>query len=268
VRTLAKYAANSECALAAVGFAARVDFDRLLAKTRFEAPYGQSPFAFRRGNLFEERLRKNDHAPTLQLFKEHLGYDSANARVENLRKEFAKNTDGLAKRAARTAELIRMIASGTRGAPNLIDGAVLTREIGGVQAYFEADAVAAHFENPILVGEIKSFPTVDGQADADKVGAAISQVSIYILLLRELVESLGGSGQLVSGDALLITPRNTGLQPTMTRKPVGRSVDRAARIMDQAPRAADIAAALPAALPSFGTVAEAALPEDARLAGC
>lgn len=265
VRTLAKYAANSECALAAVGFAAHVDFDRLLTKTRFEVPYGQSPFAFRRGNLFEERLRKDGYAPTLQLFKEHLGYDPANARVETLRKGFALNRKGLEARAVRTAELVGMITAGAKDAPNLIDGAVLTREIGGVPAYFEADAVAAHFEKPVRVGEIKSFPTVDGQADADKVGAAISQVSIYILLLRELVERLGGSGQIVSGEALLITPKNTGLQPTMTRKSVGRSVDRAARILDQAPSATDIAAALPSKLPSFESVSDPALPEEARL---
>lgn len=266
VRTLAKYAANSECALAAVGFAAQVDFDRLLMGTRLAAPFGQSPFAFRRGNLFEEKLRENDYAPTLQLLKDHLGYDPAHATVENLRKGFAKNRTGLEARAARTGELVRAISAGAAHAPNLIDGAVLTRDICGVPAYFEADAVAAHFEKPILVGEIKSFPTVDGQADADKVGAAISQVSIYILLLRELVQRVGGDAQLVSGEALLITPLNTGLRPTLTRKAVGREVDRAARILDQAPSAPDIVAALPGKMPSFERVSDRALPESARLA--
>lgn len=266
VRSLAKFAANSTCQLATLGFAARVDFDEILAGTRFEAPFGQSPFAFRRGNQFEEGLRRDGHAPVLGLLKETLGYDTTGARVENVRKGFEKSRDRMRARADRTEVLIREILAGKRGAPNLLDGAVLTREVGGLPAYFEADAVAAHFDRPIHAGEIKSFPTVDGQADPDKVGAAVAQVAIYILLLRELVERNGGDPGMVSGDALLITAKNTGLQPTMAVKSVGREVDRARRILDDAPDVEELTRSLPTKLPSFGAVAKGGEPQRVEAA--
>lgn len=263
VRELARFAANSACSLANVGFAARVDFDQLLRKTRFEAPFGQSPFAFRRGNRFEELLREHNHAALRRLLGETFAYDVRGAKVENLRQTRARGKAGLERRAEDTAGLVKAIVTGAKDAPNLIDGAVLGRTIGGVSAHFEADAVAAQFGRPIHVGEIKSFPTVDGQADPEKIGAAVAQVSIYILLLRELVERVGGKADMVSSDALLITTKNTGLQPTMHVKAVGREVERAARILDQSPAVEDIAAALPAKVPSFERVFEGE--ESARL---
>lgn len=265
VRTLAKFAANSGCKLATLGFATRVDLDRVLVGTRFEVPFGQSPFAFRRGNTFEERLRRDGHRPLLEQFGSTLGYDIATAKVVNLRNGGRADDGGMPARASTTTDLVRAIVRGDAGAPNLLDGAVLTRVVGGVPAFFEADAVAARFAAPLHVGEIKSFPTVDGQADPDKVGAAIAQVAIYVVLLRELVVRVGGDPNLVSSDALLITPKNTGLQPTMVVKPVGREVDRAARILDQVPSATALVDALPQNVPSFGVVADRRAPEAARI---
>ncbi len=194
----------------------------------------------------------------LKLLRDGLHYGESDGYVENLRNVPDGPQFDLATRAARTEGFVKQITSGTRGAPNLLDGAVLERRVGGVDQFFEADAVAARFAKPLHVGEIKSFPTVDGQADPDKVGAAIAQVSIYILLLRELVERVGGDGSLVSTAALLITPKNTGLQPTITVKEVGREVDRAQRILDRAPVAAEVADLLPTGIPTFGDVAQVA----------
>lgn len=266
VRALARFAANSGCRLATLGFVARVDFDQLLVGTRLEAPYGQSPFAFRRGLRFEERLRADGHRPMLELLRDHLGYGVEGARVVNLREGFPKSWAGMAARAARTEALVREIVAGRAEAPNLLDGAVLGREVGGLKAWFEADAVAARFDGPIHAGEVKSFPTVDGQADPEKVGAAVAQVSIYILLLRELIARAGGDPAQVSSEAMLITPRNTGLRPTMTLKDVGREIDRARRILDGVPRAEEILDGLPAEVPGFGAIASRAEGPAARIA--
>ncbi len=265
VRSLAMFAANSGCKLATLGFAARVDFNRLLEGTTYEVPFGQSGFAFRRGNTFEQLLRKDGHAPMLGLFEKELSYDVRNARVANLKKGFAPNKEGMKARALETDRQIGEIVARSKSAPNLIDGAVLAREVGGVMAYFEADAVAAQFAEPIHVGEVKSFPTVDGQADADKVGAAIAQVSIYILLLRDLVSRLGGNPNDVSSRALLITPKNTGLQPTMAVKEVGREVDRARRILEQAPNVIEVAGSLPQGAPTFHSIADPTMTEADRV---
>lgn len=256
VRSLAMFAANSGCKLATLGFAARVDFNRILEGTRYAAPFGQSPFAFRRGNTFENLLRRDGHAPLLSLFGEHLRRDVSRARVADLKTGFPPSREGMKARAAETEQRVAAIVSQSKTAPNLIDGAVLGCEVGGVMSYFEADAVAAQFAEPIHVGEVKSFPTVDGQADADKVGAAIQQVSIYILLLGDVVSRLGGHAKDVSTRALLITPQNTGLQPTMTVKDVGREVDRARRILQQAPDAIEVASRLPKGHPTFHAVAK------------
>lgn len=267
MRSLARFAGNTDCNLATLGFTARVDFDQLMVGTKFEVPYGQSPFAFRRGDRFEERLRENGYTRMLDVLGEHPDFDFAPeaAIVSDLRKE-AWNRKGMEKRAARTKKDIKAIVEGAKGAPNLLDGAVLTRDIAGVRSYFEADAVAAEFDSPIHVGEIKSFPNVDGQADPDKVGAAVAQVSIYILLLQDLVDEVGGDPeQLVSDQALIITPKNTGLQPTMVVKSVGRHVERARRILASAPEADEIAKGLPKKLPIFQDVADKKAPTKKRL---
>src|SRR5437868_1097818 len=57
VRVLAGYAQHVNCNLSTLGFAAGVNFDRLLVKTRFQMPFGQSPFAIGRGFGFEKLLR-------------------------------------------------------------------------------------------------------------------------------------------------------------------------------------------------------------------
>lgn len=265
VRTLARFASNTQCRLASLGFIGRVDFDKLLDGTSLAVPFGQSPFALRRGTQFEERLRKDGHRPILQLLSEGLGVDVSGARVVNLRNGFAHSRAGMEERAKATAELVGRVLRGEPDAPNLIDGAVLCREIAGVRSFFEADAVAARFGGPVHTGEIKSFPTVDGQADPDKVGAAMAQASIYILLLKDLVESLGGRRDVVSAEALLITPKNVGLEPTMSKRDVGREIERANRILRAAPSADELVDGLPDRVPTFAEVADKKAPEPQRV---
>src|SRR5262249_43309317 len=74
VRVLAGYAQHICCKLATLGFAAGVDFDRLLAKSRFQMPFGQSPFAIGRGLAFEKLLRADDYAATRELFRALPGF--------------------------------------------------------------------------------------------------------------------------------------------------------------------------------------------------
>jgi hypothetical protein len=265
VRALAKFAANTSCNVANLAFAARVDLDRVLEGTSLQVPFGQSPFAFRRGNAFEDRLRVDGYKPILGLLAEQMHYEVDGARVENLRMKPPYSRAKMEQRARRTRELIEKVVKGRADAPNLIDGAVLRRDIGGVPAYFEADAVAAHFDQPIHAGEAKSFPTVDGQADPEKLGAAVAQVSIYLLLLRDLVTELGGRADLVSDEALIITPRNAGLQPTLTTKRVGREIDRADRILRATPEAVELAADLSPDLAGFGPVSDKSADESERV---
>jgi hypothetical protein len=193
VRVLAGYAQHTDCKLAALGFAAGVNFDRLLVGTRFEGPFGQSPFAIGRGLAFEKRLRADHYAATLALLRDLPHFPPAGARVVNLRDGYPAGADRMPRRARDTADLLRRIIAGDPAAPHLIDGAVLRATVGGLMAFFEADALAALAGCEIRVAEVKSFPKVDDRVDPDKLGAALDQVAIYILLTRDEILRLGGT---------------------------------------------------------------------------
>jgi len=120
----------------------------------------------------------------------------------NLRAAYAPNRNGMRLRAHETRTLLREIVRHSAAAPNVIDGAVLEAEIGGIRAHFEADSLATRGGGAIYTGEIKSFPVVDGRADPEKLGAALNQSAIYTLLNMRTVEAVGGNRAIVSPEAL------------------------------------------------------------------
>ncbi|MBV9125985.1 MAG: hypothetical protein JO112_21750 [Planctomycetes bacterium] len=265
VRVLAGYAQHIHCHLATLGFAAGVNFDRLLAKTRFQVPFGQSPFAIGRGLGFEKRLRADDYAALRRLLRALPGFPADGARVVNLRQGYPRNSTALPLRADDTLKLLEQIVRGEPDAPHLIDGAVLTATIAGRPAYFEADALAAWAQAHIHAAEVKSFPKVDERVDPDKLAAALDQVAFYILLTRDAVGRLGGDPErLVSDQALLITPKNVGMQPTLSEQRVSRRVERNRKLLDSIPEPGEVIAAVPAGL-SFGPVADISADQRVRL---
>jgi len=162
-------------------------------------------------------------------------------------------------------KLLEQILRGEPTAPHLIDGAVLSATIGGQPAYFEADALAAWAAAMIHAAEVKSFPKVDERVDPDKLGAALDQVAIYILLTRDAVLRLGGDPErLVSDRALLITPKNVGLTPTLSEQRVTRRIERNRKLLESIPDPADVVTSVPRAL-SFGPVADTDANEQVRL---
>ena len=264
VRVLAAYSGHTDCRLASVGFAAGIDLDRLLIGTKYQAPFGQSPFAFSRGTNFERIVQANNYSSTLDLFRSEMGFATADARTINLRNVHAKNREGMRLRAEDTRSLIRKILNHDRNAPNLIDGAVLEATVSGVTAHFEADALAARFGGLIHAGEVKSFPVVDGRADAEKLGAALDQVSVYIMLTKRLVEQLGRTHDIVSPIAIIITPRNVALTPTLSTKDVTRRIARTERLLSSVPDAASIADSVPPRV-NFGLAADRTADPDRRI---
>ena len=141
-----------------------------------------SPFAFARGQAFERMLAEGGYGLLLALLREKMGFDVVDARVVNLRGGYPPNREGMRLRAHETRSLLREIARRDPNAPNLIDGAVLETQIGGVPAHFEADSLAARFGGDIHTGEVKSFPVVNGRTEPDKLGSALDQAAIYTLL--------------------------------------------------------------------------------------
>jgi hypothetical protein len=265
VRVLAGYAQHLGCNLATHGFAAGVNFDRLLNGTHYQAPFGQSPFALARGNAFENLLRADDYAATRELFRELPGFPASGARVVNLRHGYPKDGTAMPLRAGDTLKLLQQIVRGDPAAPHLIDGAVLTAIIGGRTAYFEADALAAFADSIIRAAEIKSFPKVDDRVGPEKLAAALDQVAIYILLTRDAVGRLGGDPErLVSYRALLVTPKNVGMRPTLSEQRVTRRIERTRKLLSSIPDPAEVIASVPAWV-SFGPIADTTADRRVRL---
>ncbi|MDA8359563.1 MAG: hypothetical protein M0Z95_25400 [Actinomycetota bacterium] len=226
--------------------------------------FGQSPFAIGRGVAFENLLRQHGHAELRRVLTGGLGVDFALAPVENLRQGFQPNRTGLTVRASVTKNHMKEIVTGP-SRPIILDGAVLRADVGGVTAFFEADEMAIGVGGEILVGENKSWPVVDGRpTDDDALGSALDQAATYVLLGRRTLAEAGVDPDRVSGDVVIVTPRNTGLSPVLHRQNVDGRIRRVERLLAAVPAVSDIAASLPAGI-SFGAAADTSAADDARL---
>ena len=264
VRVLASFANHTRCGLACTAFAAGVDVDHLLKGTELAVDFGQSPFAFSRGKMFEALLARDAYEAVFKLLQEHLEFQPDDTRAVSLRAAASLSRAGMRERAVMTRGLLQRMVEGDALAPNLIDGAVFETELGGIVAHFEADTLAARSTGELYPGEVKSFPVVDGRADPDKLGAALDQAAVYALLAMRAVEAVGGDPGLISTKALLITPRNVGLTPMLSSKDVARRIERVEELLGRVPDVRDVAAALPQGL-TFDAVAEAAGNPGSRL---
>jgi hypothetical protein len=264
VRRLAAFADVHSCPTAAVAFAGRVDTNHALKGTALEMPFGQSPFAIGRGVAFEALLRRHGHAELRRVLTDGLGVDFAAAGIENLREGYQPNEKGRVMRASVTRSRMLEIVSAPSD-PVVLDGAVLRADIGGLPAYFEADEIAIGVGGVIVVGENKSWPIVDGRpTDEDALGSALDQAATYVLLGRHVLDEAGLDPGLVSGAAVLVTPRNTGLTPVLHRQDVDGRVRRVERLLRAVPSVTEIAATIPPSV-TFDGVADASRPEEARI---
>ena len=264
VRRLAAFANVHSCPTAAVAFAARIDTNRVLAGTSMEMPFGQSPFAIGRGVAFEALLRRHGHAELRRVLTLGLDTDFTFAAIENLREGYPPNRTGLRMRATVTQTRMAEIAGGP-AEPVVLDGAVLEADIGGLPAFFEADEMAIGVGGQIIVGENKSWPVVDGKpTDEDALGAALDQAATYVLLGRHTLQRSGVDPSCMSDSVVLVTPRNTGLAPSLHRQDVASRIRRIQRLLSAVPDVQETAAATPASV-TFGVVADTARPESVRL---
>ncbi len=264
VRRLAAFANVHSCPTAAVAFAARVDTGKVLAGTSMEMPFGQSPFAIGRGVAFEALLRRHGHAELRRVLTEGLGTDFTLAAIENLREGYPPNRAGLRMRATVTRTRMAEIADGP-AEPVVLDGAVLEADIGGLPAFFEADEMAIGVGGQILVGENKSWPVVDGRpTDEDALGAALDQAATYVLLGRRTLEQAGVDPVRMSDSVVLVTPRNTGLGPSLHRQDVASRIRRIQRLLTAVPDVLETAASTAQSV-TFDVVADTTRPENERL---
>ncbi|MEV6164719.1 hypothetical protein AB0L71_22880 [Streptomyces sp. NPDC052052] len=236
-RALAALAANPGCRRRALLDGAGVDKAKLADALGSPAPFGQSQFALVRGNAFEARVKADGGTELMRLLCERLGGGEAPREVV-VPDLTAAGPEG---RAARTALALRE-ATGAGGWA-LLDHPMLALEVAGSPAYLEPDAVAVHPDGTWTVVEIKSFPMIDGSADAAKVGAAARQSAVYVLALERIAELTEGAA--VDHRVLLVCPKDFSNLPTASVVDVRKQRAVTRRQLARLTRFEEIAAALP-----------------------
>ncbi len=211
-RTIAALTSNPGCARRAVMDAAGVDKQRLASYAGFPARFGQSQFAIGRGNAFEAQVKADGCAELLRLLREHLALPIPEVSYDNL-DDVGGNTS-LPVRHARTRALLTRAVSSGADAGTLFDHPLLRLEVAGRPVYLEPDLIAFQLHGSFYVVEIKSFPVIDGQADGEKVAAAVIQSAVYVLALRGLLAEIGTGPQAVADTVVLVCPENFANRPT------------------------------------------------------
>ncbi|MFE5971864.1 hypothetical protein ACFQ64_06895 [Streptomyces sp. NPDC056460] len=231
-RALAALAANPGCRRRALLDGAGVDKSALAAKLGSPAPFGQSQFAIVRGNSFEAKVKADGGRELLRLIGVE---DPGTVSVPEL------SAAGPEGRVARTALALREATAA--GTWTLLDHPLLALEVAGSPVYLEPDAVVVRPDGGWTVVEIKSFPMVDGAADASKVGAAARQAAVYVLALERVAAATEGAR--VAQSVLLVCPKDFSNLPTASVVDVRKQRSVTRRQLDRLTRIDEIAAALP-----------------------
>ncbi|MEU3147539.1 MULTISPECIES: hypothetical protein [unclassified Streptomyces] len=252
-RALAALAANPGCERRAILDGAGVDKATLAGALGSPSVFGQSQFAFVRGNAFEAKVKADGGTELLRLVHEKLDRSAeppAAPRVPDL------SAAGHEGRRART-ELALGEAVRAPGEWTLLDHPLLALDVAGSPAFLEPDAVVVHPDGSWTVVEIKSFPLLDGSADPAKVGAAARQAAVYVLALEEVAARLAAAPDTAAETApdtaaprvrhriLLVCPKDFSNLPAASAVDVRKQRAVTARQLARLTRIENIADALP-----------------------
>jgi hypothetical protein len=245
-RTIAALTSNPGCARRAIMDAAGVDKQRLAAFVGFPPRFGQSQFALGRGSAFESQVKADGCAELLRLLREHLQLPIPEVSYDNL--DDVGGNPSLPVRHARTRALLGRAARSGDDAGTLFDHPLLRLEVGGRPVYLEPDLIAFQLRGSFHVVEIKSFPVIDGQADGDKVAAAIIQSAVYVLALRGLLAGMGAGPEAVADTVVLVCPENFANRPTAALLDVRKQLTVLQRQLSRLDRIETLLDMLPGAL--------------------
>ncbi|MBV1941268.1 hypothetical protein KUF83_32615 [Streptomyces sp. BV286] len=238
-RALAALAANPGCRRRAILDGAGVNKAVLASALGSPSAFGQSQFAFMRGNAFEARVKADGGAELLRLVHERLDAQAEPPTAGAVPDLTAVGPEG---RTARTALALREATAA--GGWTLLDHPLLALDVAGSPAFLEPDAVVVHPDGRWTVVEIKSFPMLDGSADAAKVGAAARQAAVYVLALEQVAERLDPPPE-VRHTVLLVCPKDFSNLPTASAVDVRKQRSVTRRQLERLTRIEDIADALP-----------------------
>ncbi|HYN97093.1 MAG TPA: hypothetical protein VES42_24910 [Pilimelia sp.] len=217
-RTIAALTGNPGCARRAVVDSAGVDKELLARHAGFATPFGQSPFAITRGNVFEAQVKADGCAELLRLLGDLLGPDLGAVGYTDLNSVDGREDAALRHAHSRTA--LADAAAEHDGGGTLLDHPLLRLDVAGQEVYLEPDLVAFRHAGVFHIIEIKSFPVIDGVADGAKVGAAAIQAAVYVLALRRTLDRPSA----VSHNVVLVCPRDFSNAPVAALVDVRRQL--------------------------------------------
>ncbi|MFJ8955279.1 hypothetical protein ACIRO1_34825 [Streptomyces sp. NPDC102381] len=244
-RSLAALENNPRCTLRALLDASGSDKAAIAARTGYPSPFGQSSFAFARGNAFEAMVKDNGCAELLRVLRETLGLTLPEVAYLDLNE--VGGVGGKKTRREHSAEVLLQAARGT-GDGTLFDHPMLHLQVGGEEAFLEPDLVAFRIDGIFYVVEIKSFPIIDGQAAPTQVRAATTQACAYILALRALLAKEGIGPEAVSGTVVLVAPKDFTNRPTAAFVDARKQVAALSRQLARIKRIGDLVDLLPEGL--------------------
>ncbi|WP_425519676.1 hypothetical protein [Streptomyces auratus] len=260
-RALAALAANPGCRRRALLDGAGIDKGALAQALGSPAAYGQSQFAIVRGHAFEAKVTSDGGTELLRLLHERLAPGTPPPVPDEVATPDL-SAAGPEGRTARTALALREATAA--GGWALLQHPMLAVEVAGSPAYVEPDAVVVHPDGSWTVVEIKSFPMIDGAADAAKVGAAARQAAVYVLALEPVAGQVGaytGREVTVRDRVLLVCPKDFSNLPTAAAVDVRKQLATTRRQLTRLTRVEEIAGALPE-----GTTFDLRLGDDGKTA--
>ncbi|MGD8148676.1 hypothetical protein [Ornithinimicrobium sp. Y1694] len=232
--------------------AASVNLDKLGSLVSGEPRDRQSPFALTRGNQFESQVIANGMAEIISLARAHLHLEIPEVRQRDLSAAAVREAyPGLASgrmnelRARLTRQCTEEMLTEPAHAYNLIRHAMTRLDFGGEPVYLEQDVLAFAVNGRLHVVEIKSYPRIDGRADAVKASATVRQTAVYVLSLQDLVVEIGAPPDVVDTTTMIVLPENLSFRPTAVTRDVDMYVRRLRRQLSMVPHAEDIIATLP-----------------------
>lgn len=195
-----------------------------------------------RGHSFEKRVKADGGTALVRLLHERLGDGSPGPEPESVDAPdlCAAGPEG---RTARTALALRDATAAGRW--TLLDHPMLALDVAGTPAYLEPDAVVVHPDGGWTVVEIKSFPIVDGTADAAKAGAAARQAAVYTLALEQVAGRLQEPSPRVHARVLLVCPKDFSNLPAAELVDVRKQLATTRRQLARLSLVEDIVAGLP-----------------------
>lgn len=236
-RRIEKLVANPQCEANVLAAAHDISMEAVARAEGLEPKVGLSPFARQRGENFEKAQFQDDAASLREALIEEGALSLSATGFIDLR---PSDRGSPARRLAESAKRFEELLSDPRSFRGIIAGPGLVlpgtiQHLGGLMA---ADFVLLDAMDGALtltVGEIKSYPDLDGYTDPAQISGTRAQAGLYHHVLSEMLQDLGASAPALSpwGVIVLARPGLSANRPSVrAREDLAWQAARAGRALE------------------------------------